>query len=141
VPGQVPTAQPPITQKTPGTVPQQPQPPLVPGQVPTAQPPITQKTPGMVPQQPQPPLVPGQVPTTNLLTHHVPNVPMPVTSGRIAEPTSYNFEFIEPGLQSRKVKVYRTNDAAEQIYKDTIPLDQGGFQVIVVGTRNPDYIH
>ncbi|MBN8438998.1 MAG: hypothetical protein J0L95_13290 [Candidatus Accumulibacter sp.] len=93
-----------------------------------------------MPQQPQQQPVSGQVPSTYLLAHHVPDVPKPVTSGRIDQPSAYNFEFIEPGLQCRKVKVYRTNDAAEQLYKDTIPLDQGGFQIIVVGTRNPDYI-
>lgn len=53
---------------------------------------------------------------------------------------AYSLEFIEPGLQNRKVKVYRTNDAAEQVYKDTIPLDKGGFQIVIVGTRNPEYV-
>ena len=77
----------------------------------------------------------------NALLVHAPDTPKPPTSGRIAETSAYTLEFIEPRLQSRKVKVYRTNDAAEQVYKDTIPLDQGGFQIIVVGTRNPDYIH
>lgn len=76
-----------------------------------------------------------------LLTH-APQAVRPVTSGRFDGSVSmYNLEFIEPGLQHRKVKVYRTNDAAEQIYKDTIPLDKGGFQIIVIGTRNPDYVH
>ena len=54
---------------------------------------------------------------------------------------TYSLEFIEPGLQSRKVKVYRTRDAAELVYKDTMPLDAGGFQIIMLGTRNPEYIH
>jgi hypothetical protein len=91
----------------------------------------------------------GQLPAGNSIpaTHahallvHAPDTPRGVTSGRVAEPAAYTLEFIEPGLQSRKVKVYRTGDAAEQLYKDTIPLDQGGFQIIVVGTRNPDYVH
>jgi hypothetical protein len=72
---------------------------------------------------------------------HAPETPKPVTSGRAAVDGVYSLEFIEPGLQSRKVKVYRTRDAAEAVYRDTIPLDQGGFQIIVVGTRNPDYVH
>ena len=72
---------------------------------------------------------------------HAPETAKPVTSGRTAVDGVYTLEFIEPGLQSRKVKVYRTQDAAEAVYKDTIPLDQGGFQIIVVGTRNPDYVH
>jgi hypothetical protein len=78
----------------------------------------------------------------NALLVHVPQTLGAVTSGRPAvAPSAYTFEFIEPGLQNRKVKVFRTNDAAEQVYRDTIPLDQGGFQIIVVGTRNPDYVH
>jgi hypothetical protein len=78
----------------------------------------------------------------NALLVHAPERLGAVTSGRVAvAPSVYTFEFIEPGLQNRKVKVFRTNDAAEQVYKDTIPLDQGGFRIIVVGTRNPDYVH
>ena len=76
-----------------------------------------------------------------LLTH-APDSVRATSSGRFDGPASiYNLEFIEPGLQHRKVKVYRTNDAAEQIYRDTIPLDKGGFQIIVIGTRNPEYVH
>jgi hypothetical protein len=78
---------------------------------------------------------------SHALLVHAPDTPKPVTSGRVAVEGLYSLEYIEPGLQSRKVKVYRTRDAAEQIYKDTIPLDRGGFQLIVVGTRNPDYVH
>jgi hypothetical protein len=78
---------------------------------------------------------------SHALLVHAPETPKPETSGRIAVEGVYSLEYIEPGLQSRKVKVYRTRDAAEQIYKDTIPLDRGGFQLIVVGTRNPDYVH
>ena len=63
-----------------------------------------------------------------------------MTSGRVVNEPAYSLEFIEPGLQNRKVKVYRTNDAAEQVYKDTIPLDKGGFQIVIVGTRNPEYV-
>lgn len=78
---------------------------------------------------------------SHALLVHSPDTPKPVTSGRVAVEGLYSLEYIEPGLQNRKVKVYRTRDAAEQIYKDTIPLDRGGFQLIVVGTRNPDYVH
>ena len=67
--------------------------------------------------------------------------PAPVTSGRHAIDGIYSLEFIEPGLQNRKVKVYRARDAAEQVYRDTIPLDRGGFQLIIIGTRNPSYAH
>jgi hypothetical protein len=77
----------------------------------------------------------------NALLVHAPSTPQPVTSGAHPVDGIYSFEFIEPGLQHRKVKVYRTRDAAEEVYKDTIPLDQGGFQVIVIGTRNPAYVH
>jgi hypothetical protein len=148
-------------QQTPMLVPPQ---PVVqtPPQIPTAIPqPVLppQQTPILVPPRPvvqTPQQVPTAIPrpvTTpsvlagsgaihgNALLVHAPDTPKPPTSGRIAETAAYTLEFIEPGLQSRKVKVYRTNDAAEQVYKDTIPLDQGGFQIIVVGTRNPDYIH
>jgi hypothetical protein len=86
----------------------------------------------------------GILPTdhTHSLVVHSPQPLRPATSGRHEGVASlYTFEFIEPGLQNRKVKVYRTNDATELVYKDTIPLDQGGFQIIVVGTRNPDYVH
>jgi len=147
VPQQVPTSSP---QATPQQVPQPvAQPMLVPQQVPT---PTPQATPQQVPQ-PQAGQVAvtgfGQLPAgssvpsghANVLLVHAPDTPKAVTSGVVAEPAAYTLEFIEPGLQSRKVKIYRTGDAAEQLYKDTIPLDQGGFQIIVVGTRNPDYVH
>ena len=134
-------------QKTPMLVP--PQPPAQ--QTPT---PMAVVTPPQVPQSGQRP-VQGPLPQAaqggvqivadgghgHALLVHAPDTPKPVTSGRVAVDGVYSLEYIEPGLQSRKVKVYRTRDAAEQIYKDTIPLDQGGFQVIVVGARNPDYVH
>jgi hypothetical protein len=147
VPQQVPTQTP---QATPQQVPQQiAQPMQVPQQVPT---PTPQATPQRLPQTPAVQVAVtgfGQLPAgssipsghANALLVHAPDTPRAVTSGGVAEPAAYTLEFIEPGLQSRKVKVYRTGDAAEQLYKDTIPLDQGGFQIIVVGTRNPDYVH
>ena len=69
-----------------------------------------------------------------------PDAPRPVTSGALPADGIYSLEFIEPGLQRRTVKVYRTRDAAEMLYQDTIPLDRGGFQVIVICTRNPSCI-
>ena len=78
--------------------------------------------------------------TQHVLAPHGDTSTQPVTSGRVVNEPAYSLEFIEPGLQNRKVKVYRTNDAAEQVYKDTIPLDKGGFQIVIVGTRNPEYV-
>jgi len=75
-----------------------------------------------------------------VLAPHGDTSTQPVTSGRVVNEPAYSLEFIEPGLQNRKVKVYRTNDAAEQVYKDTIPLDKGGFQIVIVVTRNPEYV-
>jgi hypothetical protein len=37
--------------------------------------------------------------------------------------------------------VYRSKDAQQTVYNDTIPQDHGDFHLVVVGTRNPDYIH
>jgi hypothetical protein len=154
-PMQVPTAVPPITQRTPILAPQPPQPSATPMQVPTATPQITQRTPapgaGSVPSLQvagvsnsptggEAGLAPSAA-HRNALVVHAPDVPRPVTSGAVRADDIYSLEFIEPGLQRRTVKVYRTRDAAEMLYKDTIPLDQGGFQVIVIGTRNPTYIH
>jgi hypothetical protein len=85
-------------------------------------------------------LTPG-VAHRNALVVHAPDTPRPVTSGALTADGIYSLEFIEPGLQRRTVKVYRTRDAAEMLYQDTIPLDRGGFQLIVIGTRNPSYIH
>jgi hypothetical protein len=162
VPQQVPTLTP---QATPSQVPQTVARPMqVPQQVPT---PTPQATPSQVPQTvAQPAQVPtqahGSVPqvagvstsTTgggavlapggahrNALVVHAPDTPRPVTSGALPADGIYSLEFIEPGLQRRTVKVYRTRDAAEMLYQDTIPLDRGGFQLIVIGTRNPSYIH
>jgi len=58
-----------------------------------------------------------------------------------ANADSHGLEFIELGIQSRKVEVYRSKDAQETVYNDTIPQDHGDFHLVVVGTRNPDYIH
>jgi hypothetical protein len=142
-PQQVPT---PTPQATPQQVPQTvAQPMLAPQQVPT---PMPQATPQVQSGQvavtgfgPSPAGSSLPAVHANALLVHAPGTPKAVTSGYVAEPAGHTLEFIEPGLQSRKVKVYRTGDAAERLYKDTIPLDKGGFQIIVVGTRNPDYVH
>jgi hypothetical protein len=127
----------------------EPRPPTV--ATPVLEPPRPTQNPVVVVGQPQPPVVsfnpslpPVAMPTsghTHVLVVHSPLSARPVTSGRhVAASAAYSLEFIEPGLQSRTVEVYRTHDAAEEIYKDTIPLDEGGFQIIIVGTRNPDYV-
>jgi hypothetical protein len=118
---------------------------------PMLEPPLPQQRPVVVGSQPQAPVItfnPTQAPViapianhTHVLVVESPPSVRPVTSGRhVGSSATYSFEFIEPGLQSRTVEVYRTHDAAEEVYKDTIPLDEGGFQIIVVGMRNPDYV-
>jgi hypothetical protein len=164
-PQQVPTPTPqatpqpvPQTVVQPMQVPQQmptPTPQATPQQVPTAVPPVAQRAPpqalGSVPAQPvaavassttggDAVLAPGSA-HPNALLVHAPDIPRPVTSGALPADGVHSLEFIEPGLQRRTVKVYRTRDAAEMLYQDTIPLDRGGFQLIVIGTRNPSYIH
>jgi hypothetical protein len=79
------------------------------------------------------------MPATHQLTVHEPHLPTPVTSGHYEGPQGYNFEFIEPGIQNHKVEVYRGKDAQERIYRDTIPLDASGFNLTVLGIRNPSY--
>ena len=88
----------------------------------------------------------GTVKTPGTATHHLvvhePPAQKRVTSGHHANPAAeYNLEFIEPGIQNHKVEVYRSKDAQETVYNDTIPQDHGDFHLVVVGTRNPDYIH
>ena len=79
---------------------------------------------------------------THHLVVHEPPAQKPVTSGHHANPAAeYNLEFIEPGIQNHKVEVYRSKDAQQTVYNDTIPQDHGDFHLVVVGTRNPDYIH
>ena len=85
---------------------------------------------------------PGASAATHQLVVHEPPAQKPVTSGHHANPAAeYNLEFIEPGIQNHKVEVYRSKDARETVYNDTIPQDHGDFHLVVVGIRNPDYIH
>jgi len=115
--------------------------------------PVPHPTPGAIPQ-----LVPSQVVTGTvspgatsqaLLPKTQPTqyigvvskgTQMPVTSGRHIVQTSYGFNVIEPGIQNKKVAVYRSNDAREMLYKDTITMDNTGFLLIDLGIRDPDYI-
>ncbi|MBS1144942.1 MAG: hypothetical protein H6R14_2348, partial [Proteobacteria bacterium] len=123
---------------------------LPPQQVPMLVPPLVQTKPTYKPRPQRPGIPPvlvgvsgqgpnGQVPPSHQLAIHEPNRPMPVTSGDHQGAQVYSFEFIEPGIQNHKVEVYRSRDAQEVIYKDTIPMDAGGFHLRVIGIRNPDY--
>ena len=85
---------------------------------------------------------PGASAATHQLVVHEPPAQKPVASGHHANPAAeYNLEFIEPGIQNHKVEVYRSKDAQQAVYNDTIPQDHGDFHLVVVGIRNPDYIH
>jgi hypothetical protein len=66
---------------------------------------------------------------------------VPARSVPEANAESHGREFIELGIQNRKVEVYRSKDAQQTVYNDTIPQGHGDFHLVVVGTRNPDYIH
>ena len=48
-------------------------------------------------------------------------------------------EVIEPGIQNRRVELYRSNDAKEVLYRDVIPMDKTGFHLTVFGVRAPSY--
>lgn len=76
---------------------------------------------------------------THQLAVHDPQRQLPVTSGQHDGRSPYSLEFIEPGIQNHKVEVYRSKDVQERLYRDTIPLDAGGFHLIVLGIRNPAY--
>jgi hypothetical protein len=89
---------------------------------------------GQTPQDPRPP--------THEVVVHQPQMPPSVTSGDpVPSGRPYTLEVIEPGIQNHKVEVYRSKDAQERIYQDTIPLDAGGFHLKVMGIRNPGYSH
>jgi len=75
------------------------------------------------------------------LAVHRPPGQHPVTSGEHRGEGKYAFEFIEPGVQNHRVEVYRSKDAKEQVYRDVIPMDAGDFNLTVMGTRRPGYIH
>jgi hypothetical protein len=66
---------------------------------------------------------------------------VPARSVPEANAESHGREFIELGIQNRKVDVYRSKDAQQTVYNDTIPQGHGDFHLVVVGARNPDYIH
>jgi hypothetical protein len=95
-------------------------------------------------QKPVAPLMPNitaqQRPTQQYLVQHssTPAVPLSAPGYRDAQ---YGLEMIEPGVENHRVEVYRSHDALEQVYKDTIPMDEGDFNLIVIGIRTPDYMH
>jgi len=118
-----------------------------PGHPPQVQPPNQPQVLGDLPVEKRPRKDPYKVgvvgeqgPHSHVLIVHQPDPQRPVTSGSQAGMSAYTLEFIEPGLQNRKVEVYRHADVRELLYKDTIPLDQGVAQFIVIGTRNPEYV-
>ncbi|HZX51859.1 MAG TPA: hypothetical protein VFE95_07585 [Pseudomonas sp.] len=74
-----------------------------------------------------------------LATHQpLPSVP---NAGPGTAVGQYGLEIIEPGIENHRVEVYRSGDAREATYHDNIPVDVGGFNLTVIGTRNPDYMH
>lgn len=83
----------------------------------------------------------GGQPATHQLVVHAPPERKPLTSGPHTSGQEHHLEFIEPGIQNHKVEVYRSNGARQAIYKDTDPLDAGGFHLTVIGIRNSDYSH
>ena len=138
VPGQVPQLVPPLQ---PIATPQKvPQPMNVPGQVQQpatgTQHPVTQLTGSS--QRPHP--TPGQQHTGHMLVTHQ---PLPAVPGALAGTAEgqYGLEMIEPGIENHRVEVYRSEDVREATYHDNIPVDAGGFNLTVIGTRNPDYMH
>ncbi|MBB6340977.1 hypothetical protein HNP49_001134 [Pseudomonas fluvialis] len=74
-----------------------------------------------------------------LVTHQ----PLPAVPGALAGTAEgqYGLEMIEPGIENHRVEVYRSGDVRETTYHDNIPVDTGGFNLTVIGTRNPDYMH
>jgi hypothetical protein len=133
-------------------VPQTPTPHATPSPVPHQ---VPQKTPSPTPQ-----MIPQKVATGTIgpgpsghskvttsqkkPTHHIVVVnnqkEKPITSGAHPADAAYNLEIIEPGIQNKEVAVYRSNDAREMLYKDTITMDHKGYLLIDIGTRDPDYV-
>ena len=134
-------------QKTPMAIPPQPPQPQVPQPQAIVVPPQVlppQKTPMAIPPQPPQQLSPhlaGIPPASHHLVIHPGHSGQPVTSGDHQGPAKYSYEFIEPGIQNHKVEVYRSHDARQLIYKDTIPLDAGAYHLRVIGIRDPGYIN
>lgn len=99
---------------------------------------------GFAPAQPLLIGTPGRGPAgqgSHSLMVHRPPPQGAVTSGEHKGDGQYGFEFIEPGVQNHRVEVYRSKDAKEQIYRDVIPMDDGDFNLTVIGTRRPAYIY
>lgn len=133
-----------------------PQPMNVPGQAPQLVPPLQPiATPQRLPQlatgtqrpvmqltgsnQPPQPTT-GQQHTGHMLVTHQPLPAVPGVRAGTAQ-GQYGLEMIEPGIENHRVEVYRSGDVREATYHDNIPVDAGGFNLTVIGTRNPDYMH
>jgi outer membrane protein OmpA-like peptidoglycan-associated protein len=52
---------------------------------------------------------------------------------------SQQAKIVEPGINSRTVTLYRSEDATEKVYKDIIPMDKTGFFLTVVGIKEPHF--
>ena len=89
------------------------------------------------PGKPTPLVIGGQLPEghTHYLVPTAPNGQLPYGIGA----SVWVDEVVEPGIQNQRVELYRSNDAAEVLYKDAIPMDKAGFHLKVVGTRPPNY--
>jgi hypothetical protein len=83
---------------------------------------------------------PGQQYAGHALVTHQPLLAVPNVVSGVAE-GQYGLEMIEPGIENHRVEVYRSGDVRETTYHDNIPVDAGGFNLTVIGTRNPDYMH
>jgi len=84
--------------------------------------------------------MPQAIAATHVLVVQEPPRERPVTSGDHPVGQPYTLEFIEPGIQNHRVEVYRSKDAQQVTYRDSHPLDQGGFHLRVLGLRKPAYI-
>jgi len=152
VPHKVPHATPPLAPVTPPLLKA-----AVPHKVPHATPPLAQGTPPLLKA---PPIVPHQAPhlvssnapihipakSPNAIrslhpSHHIVTTHSlsPIISGHYNQDATYTFEVVEPGIQNKEVKVFRSNDAEEMVYKDTIAMDKTGFSLTVIGIRSPNY--
>jgi len=52
---------------------------------------------------------------------------------------TYIDEVVEPGIQNKSAKIYRSNDAKEDEFKDSIPMDNAGFHLRVLGIKEPNF--
>jgi hypothetical protein len=52
---------------------------------------------------------------------------------------TYIEEVVEPGIMNKDVEIYRSNDSEEAKFKDAIPMDDTGFHLIILGTKEPTF--